>query len=353
MTTPKIVSLQEIEKVTGGAEFDIQLIEAIAQGYVDFSASRFNLCPIQTMGAPPMAPFLCKIESETSDEDYAAQVCVKSGYVTGDPYFVLKVASGGRPLPQNDGLMQVYSQRTGSLQALLLDQGILTELRTAAAGAVAVREFLGSSDAQNAGRTDGPAVERIGMIGTGIQARFQLRYLRKVTACRDLLLWGRSKDKVETLKKELESKHSNDDDTDGWNVSVAEDPAELIRSCTIIVTTTTARSPILQQVPPSGHARLIVCIGADSVGKQELSSDLVGAANLLVCDSKGQTVERGEFQHALRERKVQLEEVVEIGEVVGTGRMNQVRMSGGLVIFDASGVAVQDCVVAKMVYESL
>jgi len=318
--TPQIVPFPEIERITQDASFDSKLIDAIAQGFVDFSSGKFNLCPVQTMGAPPMAPLVEGVE------DYAAQVCVKSGYVTGDAYFVIKVASGGRPL-QNSGLMQVYSQSTGRLEALLLDEGILTELRTAAAGAVAAK-FLGPS-----------TVKCIGMMGTGIQARYQLRYLKQVTECRELLLWGRTKEKVEELKEELK---------DEWNVRVTEAPQELLESCNIIVTTTCAREALLDG-PVTGPL-LIICIGADSVGKRELSTDLVSKADCLVCDSNLQTQERGEFQHALRENKVKLASVQELGQVInGTGLSN----NRNLTIFDSSGVAIQDCVVAKMVYESL
>jgi ornithine cyclodeaminase/alanine dehydrogenase-like protein (mu-crystallin family) len=323
MSAPKIVPFSEIERITNDASFDTKLIDAIAKGFADFSSGKFNLCPIQTIGAPPMAPLVPNVEN------YAAQVCIKSGYVTGNPYFVIKVASGGHPL-KNSGLMQVYSQKTGRLEALLLDEGILTELRTAAAGAVAVK-YLGPSK-----------VNRIGMVGTGIQARYQLRYLKQVSECRNVLLWGRTQEKAEALKDELLQ--------EGWNVEVGQSANELLEFCNIIVTTTCAREAILDGAVTG--PLLIICIGADTVGKQELSVELISKADCLVCDSLLQTQERGEFQHAIREGKVELEKCVqEIGNVVAAAGI----LSGNrhLCIFDSSGVAVQDCVVAQMVYESL
>jgi ornithine cyclodeaminase len=321
MSSPKIFNSSEIERITKDSSFDRELIDAIAQGYADFSLGKFNLCPIQTMGAPPLAPF-----SETV-QDYAAQVCVKSGYITGDPYFVIKVAAGGRPLPHNTGLMQVFSQSTGKLEALLLDEGLLTELRTAAAGAVAVK-FLGPE-----------YVTRIGIVGTGIQARYQLRYLRQVTSCRNLVIWGRTKEHAEALKTELK---------DEWNVDIADNTQELLDTCNIIITTTCSRQALLHG--PVSASLLLVCIGADSVGKQELSSNLVANADLLVCDSRIQTQERGEYQHALREVKITLESIKEIGEIIVSSDLSPNRK---LTIFDSSGVAIQDCIVAKMVYLKL
>ena len=61
---------------------------------------------VQTLGAPPMAPFIDGVEN------YCAQTCVKSGYITGESHYVIKVASGGHPHP-NSGSMQLYSQTTG------------------------------------------------------------------------------------------------------------------------------------------------------------------------------------------------------------------------------------------------
>ena len=329
-STPKLVTFPEIEQITQQSSFDSRLIDAIAQGFVDFCNEKFNVCPIQTIGAPPMAP-LAVIGSETSaqdNRDYSAQVCIKSGYMTGDAYFVVKVAAGGHPLPSNTGLMQVFSQSTGRLEALLLDDGVLTELRTAAAGAVAVK-FLGPS-----------IVKRIGIVGTGVQARYQLRYLKNVTDCRDVLVWGRSHDKAMVLKAEFE---------DEWNVSVAETAQELLGSCNVIVTTTSSRQALLDG--PILEPLLIVCIGADSVGKQELSTDLVVKADTLVCDSFVQTQERGEFQHVLRENLLTLDRIKQLGEIIESSSC--ITEDRHLTIFDSSGVAVQDYIVAKMVYESL
>ena len=123
MAAPKIVGLDEIERITSSSFFQKELIDAISEGFEAYHRGEFFAAPIQTLGLPPF-PF------HDGVENYAGQTCVKSGYFRNSPYYVIKVASGGHPL-QNSGLMQVYSQRTGRLQALLFDEGILTELRTA------------------------------------------------------------------------------------------------------------------------------------------------------------------------------------------------------------------------------
>mmetsp|Transcript_31155 Transcript_31155/g.75316 ORF Transcript_31155/g.75316 Transcript_31155/m.75316 type:complete len:209 (+) Transcript_31155:40-666(+) len=126
-TLPRIVTLAEIEEIVSTREFAIQLIDAIKSGFVSYSSGEFNACPIQTMGAPPMAPFGDK-NDRNNGNNYAAQTCVKSGYVTAASHYVIKVAVGGSPFPTNSGLMQLYSQRTGKLETILMDEGLLTEL---------------------------------------------------------------------------------------------------------------------------------------------------------------------------------------------------------------------------------
>lgn len=326
---PKIYTLDRINAAISSSKFDSDLVDAIRQGFVSYSSGGFNACPIQTMGAPPMAPFC-------GDTDkYAAQTCVKSGYLTCASHYVIKVASGGYPF-ENSGLMQVYSQTTGRLEALLLDEGILTELRTAAAGALAA-QYLATSD-----------INCIGILGTGVQARYQLRFLKTVTDCRKVLVWGRTPSNVQCFIQDMVK--------EGWAVEVAKEPNELLQSCELIVTTTSSRQALLgvscdyEKIKKSLH---ITCIGADASGKHELDPQLVAQADLLVADSKLQTQERGEYQQAISQGLVKLDDVVELGDLVLEEGKNLQKHKESLTIFDSSGVAVQDCVVAKMVHDTL
>lgn len=88
---PKIYSLEDIEKVVSTPEFRAKLIDGIQDGFVAFEDGKFFAAPIQTLGLPPF-PFV-------EVEDYAAQTCVKSGYFRGHDHYVIKVASGGYPIP--------------------------------------------------------------------------------------------------------------------------------------------------------------------------------------------------------------------------------------------------------------
>lgn len=82
-------------------------------------------------------------------------MCVKTGYAKGDDVFCLKVAGGGGEFGGNTGMMQVYSQRTLRLRCLLHDEGVLTEMRTAAASCLASRLLMPS----------GSDITAVGLVG--------------------------------------------------------------------------------------------------------------------------------------------------------------------------------------------
>lgn len=365
---PQIFTLDQIEEITNKPSFQKDLIKAISDGFVAFVKGDFFAAPIQTLGAPPMAAFCDKVEG------YAAQTCVKSGYFRNNPYYVIKVASGGHPL-SNSGLMQVYSQQTGRLLALLLDEGILTELRTAAVGALAAQLFATCrSPSCGDKRKTSTTLLCVGIIGTGVQARYQLRFLETVVDdCRKVLVYGRSPDKARAFQQEMQKR--------GWEVNLAAHADDLLTQCDLIVTTTCAREAVLGTTVSTTttsssniRSRLITCIGADAPGKMELDTSLVEMADVLVADSLAQTRERGEFQEWCKKHpdaaavsnnnddeekaKQTKAAVYSLGQVIA-GRTDLQRQQNNddddnrLIIFDSSGVALQDCVVAQMVYEAL
>lgn len=296
------------------------VIEAVAQGFVLYSQGQVVVPPV----------------GHLAFEDPPGDVHIKYGYIRGDDYYVIKIASGfyrnpARGLPVSDGCMLVYEQQTGRLLAILLDEGYLTDLRTAAAGAVAARHL-------------GPQpVEQIGIVGTGTQARFQLDLLRYVTDCREVMVWGRSIERLVAYKTEMEGR--------GFRVRVTMEMDELLAACNLIVTTTPAERPLIpaDRVRPGTH---ITALGSDGEGKQELEPALLERAARVVADSYSQCSEYGETSHALRAGLIAPEDVVELGDVVA-GKSPGRTQANQITIADLTGVAIQDIQVAKMAYEAL
>jgi ornithine cyclodeaminase len=264
------------------------------------------------------------------------EVHIKYGYLKGGDHYVIKVASGfsenpQRGLPSGDGLMLLFSRHTGRLELLLLDHGYLTDLRTAVAGAICARCLAPAT------------VTRIGIVGTGVQARLQLQHLASVTPCRDVLAWGRSPGKLAAYRSDMTAA--------GFHVETAQTAAELPATCNLIVTATAARAPLLfaDQVRPGTH---ITAVGSDTPDKQELDPGILALADRVVADSISQCKIRGEIAHALRAGTIQESDLVELGNVISgdaPGRTGPDQIT----VADLTGVAVQDIQIAEAVYRAL
>jgi len=309
------IEADEIRRLLPG----VDLLPRIEAAFVAYSAGRSVV--------PPVGELLFR--------DPPGDVHIKYGYLEGERYFVVKIASGfyDNPrlgLPSGDGLMLLFEQRTGEPAALLLDRGYLTDVRTAVAGAVAARHLAP------------PVVDRIGIVGTGVQARLQLEHLRGVTACREALVWGRSPDHADSFCTDLASS--------GFTVQRAADVETLATECRLIVTATPATAPLLRGawLRPGTH---VTAVGADTAAKRELDADVYRRAAVVVADSIEQCRTRGELHHALDDGAFRLERVVELGDVIAGkagGRGGPLQIT----VADLTGVAVQDVAIAAAVLEA-
>ncbi|MGO4835855.1 ornithine cyclodeaminase family protein, partial [Rhizobiaceae sp. 2RAB30] len=131
--------------------------------------------------------------------EHHGEVDVKTAYVPGLDGFAVKISSGffDNPklgLPSGNGMMMLLSAKTGLVEALLLDNGYLTDVRTAAAGAVAAKHLS----------REGSSVAAI--IGAGLQAGLQLEALTLVRPIREARIWARDPDKAEAVAARLGQK---------------------------------------------------------------------------------------------------------------------------------------------------
>jgi len=311
----QIVSLDRIKEVLPS----IDVMTAIEQGFVDYSQGRSVV--------PPVGELILK--------EVHGDVHIKYGYIKGDDYYVIKIASGFYEnhrygLPPGNGMMLVFSQKTGQPEAILVDEAYLTDVRTAVAGAICAK-YLAPDN-----------VTRIGIAGTGNQARMQLEYLKSVTDCRQVLLWGRDAAKFAACVEDM-SAH-------GFEIETTGDANDLLDSCNLIVTTTTATEPIL--TGSAKRATHITAMGSDTLDKQELDATILAAAGLVVADSIPQCLERGEIYQALKTDAIREADLVELGSIIAgdaAGRTSQDQVT----IADLTGVAVQDIQISKAVCEAL
>ncbi len=313
-----VLELDEIKRLLDTT----QLIEEIETGFVLYSEGKVNVPPVGFLHF----------------DDPPGDVHIKYGFVSGDDYYVLKMASGfynnsELDLPVADGVILVFSQKTGELKLILLDKCWLTDMRTAAAGAVAAKHLAPKT------------IHDIGIVGTGVQARMQLEMLRTVVDCQSCFIWGRDSTKVQGMLDDLRASESIQ--AWGLDIQAAETLDDLVSDCNLIVTTTSAKNPLIRgdQVRKGTH---ITAMGSDDDGKQELEAVLLAKADRVVADSISQCSQYGECLHAIQGGLIEEGSILELGQVIknpAIGRTSEDQIT----VADLTGVAVQDIQIAKMV----
>jgi len=263
---------------------------------------------------------------------------IKTAHVAGIPHIAVKIASGfydnpARGLPTGTGMMALFDAATGMPVALLLDNGYLTDVRTGAAGAVAADVLARAR------------IETVGVVGSGVQARHQVRCLREVRPFAHLVAWSIDPDGLKTYCEDMRASL-------GIDAVAAAGPEAVTRAADVLITATPSRRAIVMAdwVRPGTH---VTALGSDGPGKQELEARLVAAADLLVVDRMSQCRRLGELQHALAAGLMREDDVhAELGEIVAGTKPGRTRDSD-ITVADLTGVGFQDTAIASLAYERL
>lgn len=265
--------------------------------------------------------------------EHHGEVDVKTAYVPGIDGFAIKISPGffDNPkigLPSTSGMMVLLSARTGQVEALLLDNGYLTDVRTAAAGAVAAKH-LSRADSSIAA-----------IFGAGVQARLQLEALMLVRPVAEARIWARDGVKAAAAAADLRERL-------GILVRYEPEPDRAVAGADIIVTTTPATEPVLKAawLWPGQH---ITAMGSDAEHKNEIEPAIVARAGLYVADSLAQTRRLGELHHAIAAGLVKADaELAELGQIIAGKRKGR-GSPGDLTIADLTGTGVQDTAIATL-----
>ena len=310
---PAIIDLPSIQEYLK----TIDSIPLIEEGFVAYSSRKAVIPPI----------------GELLFENPPGEVHIKYGYLKETPYYVIKIASGFYENPKlglrsSQGLILLFSQRTGELLAILLDDGHLTDVRTTVASMITLK-YLAPEN-----------VSAIGIIGTGTQARLQLEFLHQVSDCRNIIIWGRNKSSCLAFQKDFQNS--------SFNIRLANSISFLAQSCSVIITTTPSTIPLLQykDLNPGTH---ITAIGSDTSEKIELSPLIIKNADLVISDSISQSQSRGEVYQARKHGTLNENKLIELGTLIqnpSQGRVNDKQLT----VADLTGVAVQDIMIATAIF---
>lgn len=312
----EILSRKQIEEVLSIPK----VLRAIEQGFISYSRGEVVIPPVGSLhfDSPP------------------GDCHIKYGHVKSGKYYVVKIVSGfydnpKNGLPSNNGLVLLFDKQNGNPVCALLDEGYLTDIRTAAAGSVAAK-YLAPK-----------VVSCVGIVGTGAQAYYQLKFLSFATECRRAMIWGRDIEKARKMAKHPDLRE--------WTFEIAESLEQLTSKCNLIVTTTNSSHPLLfsDQVRPGTH---ITAVGADDIGKQEVDEKIFIKADKVIVDSRSQCSLFGDVSHALKKGMIRPEKLIELGEVLtnpSLGRTSENQVT----VCDLTGIAIQDLQIAQSVYEEL
>jgi alanine dehydrogenase len=260
---------------------------------------------------------------------------VKAGLLPGQKSYIVAKLNTNFPanskrfgLPTIQGVIVVYDAENGRPLGIL-DSIDVTIKRTAAASAVAAKCLA---------RPDSSVIT---ICGCGQQSRAQLRAMRSVLNLKHVYAFDLSADIAQRFAADLFEL--------GLKIEVVDKLPDAIRNSHVCVTCTPALKFFIHKddVAPG---TFIAAVGADDAHKQEIDPALLAAAKI-VADSLDQCCAIGDTHHAIAAGLMRREDVyAELSEIVAgkkPGRVNDTE----IIVFDSTGVAMEDAVAAATVYE--
>ncbi|MEM4823822.1 MAG: ornithine cyclodeaminase family protein [Zestosphaera sp.] len=249
------------------------------------------------------------------------------GYGVGVKVVNLIPQNPSRGLPTIQALVTLFDGLNGSPLAVM-EGGVLTALRTGAASAVSAKYL--------APREAGP----IGIIGTGYQARYQLRFVSSVYRTDEVVIYDIRPDQMKSFKTWAENA--------GFRVVEATSNEDLVKKSKIVIEASTTKEPVIlgRWLSKDQH---IISIGAHAKDYRALDDEAIIKFSKVVVDSRRAVLdETGDIRIPLEKGLIKQEDVVELGEV--SAGLRKGREGDELTLFKSVGLAIQDAATAALAY---
>ncbi len=273
-------------------------------------------------------------------KEHNGEIDVKSAYVPGLDSFAIKMSPGffdnpKKGLPSLNGLMILFSSYTGLVEAVLLDQGFLTNIRTAAAGGGVAVRWLSRKNSR-----------RLTIIGAGMQAQLQAQAALLERDFEEIHSWTKFPEESETYISRMRAA--------GVTQAIIhhDDITDAIAQGDVVISATPSAEPLITK-DMLKKGQTIIAMGSDSEHKQEIDADVFSAIDLYVCDSQKQTAILGELQFAIAQGIVAADAVFpEIGQIIAGQKEGRIH-DDQIILCDLTGTGLQDTAIANLAKEKL
>ena len=227
-------------------------------------------------------------------------------------------------------LVLLYDAESGDLLAMI-EADRLGQMRTGAASGVATKYMSRRS------------ADVLGVYGTGWQAESQMMAVCAVRRIKSAKVYGRNAERREAFARKMTTLLRTD-------VTAVASPEEAARGCSILVTATSAREPVLkgEWIDPGTHVNVV---GSNFLSKAEVDVETIRRASVIAVDSIEQSkIEAGDLMPAIERGVITWESVTELGRIVA-GRDIGRTSDDDITVFKSNGIALEDISTALRVYK--
>ena len=217
-----------------------------------------------------------------------------------------------RELPTHQAIIQLFSAHTGE-PLVAMDARLITEMRTAAVSAVAVRTLAP------------PDARVLAILGSGVQARSHLQALRVVRDLDQVRVWSRTPDHAQRFARE-------------HGARAMETAEAAVRGADIVVSVASVREPLVRGAW-LGEQTVVCAVATVGPDRRELD-DAAMQASVIVESRQAAMLESGDIIAS------RTPITAEIGEIVA----GLAPVPVGRIVFKSLGVGATDLAAAALVW---
>lgn len=214
----------------------------------------------------------------------------------------------------------------------IMEGSWITAMRTGAASGIASK-YLARKDSH-----------KLGLIGAGAQAETQILAISSILNIKEVYVYDKDKEKMKNFASKYIEKYD-----EKFSINPVDKPEDAVKNMDVVVTATPSREPIVKNdwIKAGMH---INSIGADAPGKEELDPEILKISKIVVDDIE-QAAHGGEINVPLSKGIISLKDIyAELGEIVAGLKHGRESMEE-ITVFCSTGLAIQDAVTAKLVYD--